>query len=484
MDTTQASIQTYTLLQEQSDKFLNLGSVLTMMQSVADQYLPASFVISFLLLTYGTMTGFLHCERHSEKFLRVVLRAIILTSLIGYSPILAGTLQSAASALANFPVKGSFGLGDLQFDFTAGKRPDIAMIQNKLAGRSSAITNLKDTQSSPVRSFLEDMAFKFIFPPSSIVIDTKNAIKTISDYASNIAWQILFGIYLAVLLLCKAIMILMEFIQKVIIVLFGLYAPIAFAEYSIQSFKSKAGSFFLTYVGIFCWPIGWGFVNAVTLALLGTVPPPQNQSIATVIIAIVAMVPVVLWVAIGYVLAPTYAQKVVVQGGAAIQGFVGAMIADVGGQSAMFANAGMRHAADFMRKPREREGGDRSSAANTHGFDPNWGASSGNLPLPDASQMDLSQGLGSGQSQVNGSAAPRSSFSAGGANALDFGAGMIGRSGDFARLLGDSIASAAGSANSSERQTSRAFSPPGTYQQNSSSQRARNYLRRGLSDCS
>ncbi|MBV9391492.1 MAG: hypothetical protein JOY96_06320, partial [Verrucomicrobia bacterium] len=314
---------------------------------------------------------------------------------------------------------------------------------------------------------------KTIFPPSSIVIDTKNAAKVVSDYASNIVWQILFGIYLIVLLLCKAVMILMEFIQKVISVLFGLYAPIAFAEYSIQSFKSKARSFFLTYVGIFCWPIGWGFVNAVTLALLGTVPPPQNQSIATIIIAIVAMVPVVLWVAIGYVLAPTYAQKIVVHGGAAIQGFVGAMIADVGGQSAMFASAGMRHAADFMRKPCEREVGDSSSAFNTGGFDPNWGAPSDNVPLADA-RKDPNQLQGSGKSQANGS---RNRFSSGVANTIDFSAGIIGRSGDFARLLGDSIASAAGSSNSSERQTSRAFSPPGSYKQNSSSQRARSYLR-------
>ena len=50
-------------------------------------------------------------------------------------------------------------------------------------------------------------------------------------------------------------------------------------------------------------------------------------------IAIVVCVPVILWIVIGYVLAPFYVQKVVMRGGAELQAFAGAMISAVGGAS-------------------------------------------------------------------------------------------------------------------------------------------------------
>ena len=98
--------------------------------------------------------------------------------------------------------------------------------------------------------------------------------------------------------------------------------------------KSKAVSFFLTFVGVLVWPVGWSLVNAVTMGILKSVPAPGGQNFVTLLVAIVAAIPVFLWILIGYVVAPIYVQKVVARGGAAIQGFVGTMISTVGQSSA------------------------------------------------------------------------------------------------------------------------------------------------------
>jgi hypothetical protein len=52
-------------------------------------------------------------------------------------------------------------------------------------------------------------------------------------------------------LLCKVIIILMQFVQKVVVIGFKLYTPIAIAEYAHRSLKSKAVGFFLTKPELF-----------------------------------------------------------------------------------------------------------------------------------------------------------------------------------------------------------------------------------------
>jgi hypothetical protein len=86
----------------------------------------------------------------------------------------------------------------------------------------------------------------------------------------------------------------MQFLQKVVVLGFKLYTPIAIAEYAHRSLKSKATGFFLTFVGVLAWPVGWSLVNAVTFGIFKSLPAPQNQNFATLMIAIVLAVPVLL----------------------------------------------------------------------------------------------------------------------------------------------------------------------------------------------
>ena len=73
----------------------------------------------------------------------------------------------------------------------------------------------------------------------------------IAGFTQNLAWEILFAIYLLCLLLCKVIIILMQFVQKVVVIGFKLCTPIAIAEYAHRSLKSKAVGFFLTKLELF-----------------------------------------------------------------------------------------------------------------------------------------------------------------------------------------------------------------------------------------
>jgi hypothetical protein len=42
----------------------------------------------------------------------------------------------------------------------------------------------------------------------------------------------------------------MQFVQKVVVIGFELYTPIAVAEYAHRSLRSKALGFFLTFIGV------------------------------------------------------------------------------------------------------------------------------------------------------------------------------------------------------------------------------------------
>src|ERR1700719_5057705 len=112
----------------------------------------------------------------------------------------------------------------------------------------------------------------------------------------------------------------MQFVQKVVVVAFKLYTRIAVAEYAHRSLRSKAVGFFLTFVGVLTWPVGWSLVNTVTLGIFKSLPAPQDQNFATLMIAIVLAIPVLLWVLIGHVIAPVFVQKVVIRGGAVTRG--------------------------------------------------------------------------------------------------------------------------------------------------------------------
>jgi hypothetical protein len=220
-------------------------------------------------------------------------------------------------------------------------------------GQTPAITQLEQVLQAKIKgsdfgksgsgnqAAKSQQAPQFSSNPLDFGKDVGMAWSYIAGFTQNLVWEILFAIYLLCLLLCKVIILLMQFVQKVVVIGFKLYTPIAVAEYAHRSLKSKAVAFFLTFVGVLSWPVGWSLVNTVTLGIFKSLPAPQSQDFATLIIGIVLAIPVLLWVLIGHVAAPIFVQKVVTRGGAVIQGFAGTMVSAVGASSMAIYSGGL-----------------------------------------------------------------------------------------------------------------------------------------------
>jgi hypothetical protein len=482
-------------------------------------------MIAFVLLVFGAMRGFLHCD--IQRFFQNLLRMMILVCLIGNTNDLITLFQNAANGLAAWPVTRQISLGALKFNFTTGQRPVIEKLLEVLQEKTQSsvtVQNKGSAGSAPPRDNGGNSAVGGI----NVIGLALNAGQTVKaaaeqaadwlwDAAKNVVWQVLFGVYLLSLLLCKAVIVLMAFLQGVLVVLFGLYAPIGFAELSIPSFKHKGQGFFLTFVGLLCWPIGWSFVNAVTLELFQALPAPQNQSFPTLIAAIVASVPILLWVFVGHVLCPTFAQKVVIRGGAAIQAMAGAM---VGVMALGTANAysglirgGASKLGGYGLNPKGRGGPPMGSAGVSSFGDnvPSFAAGDGGALRGRAGEFELtspSDGAGKLGNQTTessfGNYLPSFAGGEGGASrggagrfewknpwnsagklgnrAIEIGAGIIDHAGEVGKMIGDEMAEAAGDPVSREYQlvkpfrSSRFYGSPRNRFKKDSSQRARHYL--------
>jgi hypothetical protein len=308
----------YTQAASGLDKYINPDSLVNAIQGALNVYMPAAYAIAFVLLTVGTMREFLYPEM--RRFFGTLLRTLLLVACMSGAPTLVGWLKGAADALAQMPSGVSFSINGSSYSLTGGQAPSLTQLENALQSKVRVSDVAPTSQSSAVST--------------GWLAPALNVVKSFLSNAEHIAWEILFAIFLLWLLLCKVVIILMLFIQKVVVIGFSLYTPIAIGEYAHRSLKNKAVSFFLTFVGVLAWPVGWSVVNAVTMGILKSVPTPGNQNFVTLLVAIVAAIPVFFWILIGYVVAPIYAQKIVTRGGAAIQGFVGTMLSTVGQSSA------------------------------------------------------------------------------------------------------------------------------------------------------
>ncbi len=307
------------------DKYINPDALVASIQSAVSVYMPAAYAIAFVLLTVGTMREFLYPEM--RRFFGTLVRTLVLVACMSAGPTLIGWLKNAADALARMPAGVSFSINGTSYSLAGGQAPSLTQLESALQSKVQVGQASHGPASSAGSNGFFDSAF--------------STVKNFLSSAEHVAWEVLFAIFLLWLLLCKVVIILMLFVQKVVVIGFSAYMPIAIGECAHRSLKGKAVSFFLTFVGVLTWPVGWSLVNAVTMAILKSVPTPGDQNFVTLLVAIVAAIPVFLWILIGYVVAPIYAQKVVTRGGAAIQGFVGTMMSVVGQGSAAVIGGAM-----------------------------------------------------------------------------------------------------------------------------------------------
>jgi hypothetical protein len=120
---------------------------------------------------------------------------------------------------------------------------------------------------------------------------------------------------------------LTDFLQKLILILLGIWYPIGIAQLSISGLKSIGTHFVSTYIGVHVWPVGMIFVNLVACGLLAGVTSAQPGQIVAMLIMLVYVFPILIWLLVGSFIAPIFAQKLVTHGGSALQAMTGAMVA-------------------------------------------------------------------------------------------------------------------------------------------------------------
>jgi hypothetical protein len=459
------------------DGFLNLEPLVASIQRVLSDYQPAAYAIAFVLLTVGTMREFLYPQ--TRRFIDALLRVVLLVAMISIAPSLIDWCDQAARALAELPAAEQVNLGDQSYSIKPGQAPAITqleqVLQAKIEGSNSAESATATGQKPP----------QFSANPLDFGKDMGIAWSYIAGFTQNLVWEVLFAIYLLCLLLCKVIIVLMQFLQKVVVIGFKLYTPIAVAEYAHRSLKSKAIGFFLTFVGVLSWPVGWSLVNSVTLGIFKSLPAPENQNFATLMIAIVLAVPVLLWVLIGHVVAPIFVQKVVIRGGSVIQGFAGTIFSAVGASSLAIYSGGMAETASWLAQMKKSAGRDEPDARPVD-YAPNQvpgeffaepvAASPGDQGGSEApSRTPLFRG-------PEGSAQVTRGLSGAGAGMMGAGAAMMNRFGSVARFIGHAVVEGSGEGSGLEYRALAAFGPNGrmsrTYanQANRSSLQARRYI--------
>ena len=459
--------------------FLNFDKTLNSIQGIVDDYLPAIYLISFVLLVTAMMREFLYPE--TRRFMQNLVRAILLVSAISFLPSVMDWCDKAFKALAELPAARTISFEDSHHAVQVGSSgAAVTAIEEVLKSKISISASGSKETSSAAQELPQ-----FSGNPLDLGKNVTAAWKYFVGRGVNLAWQILFAIYVLCLLLCKFIILVMQFLQKVTVMGFKLYAPIGVAEYAHPSLKGKSIAFFLTYVGVLAWPVGWSVVNAVTLGILKSMPGPVDQNFATLNLAIVLAVPVLLWVVIGHVVAPIYVQKVVMRGGGVIQGFVGTMFSAVGAGSMAFQSAALSRGADWLRNsqpPREsgRAANPSWRSPGDQGQSP-WALTPENLfghEVFGAGRKDpAGDGQATGKSEGFGGRLPRF-----GAGVLDAGASLVNRMGSAARLIGHAVSEGGGDGASLDYRALAAFAPqnanaryPGN-RLNRSSLQARKYL--------
>jgi hypothetical protein len=322
-----------------------LVTIVTGMQNVANQIEPIFLCVAFVLLVFGTMRGFM--QNDLRQFFGNLVRVIILVALIGNWTLVTGIVSNAVNAVCSLQISANFGVLTNNQTMTTSARMDIGQLTQLLQAKAAGSTTTSAQGQTPPSANSQGQspgglqAFLNSFNPVNQVQQAGQALwqNALSSMTHTLC-AVLYTIFLLALLLCELIVVLMEVLQSCILVFLGLYVPIGFAEFSIPSLRGQAEAFFKTYIGVQCWPIGWVFVNVVTIALCQNLIAPNQENLGQLLMAILWCVPVLLWVVIGHVLAPFYTQKIVTRGGAELQGFVGAMISAVGGSTGSVYGAG------------------------------------------------------------------------------------------------------------------------------------------------
>ena len=202
-------------------------------------------------------------------------------------------------------------------------------------------------------------------------------------------------------------------------------------------------------------------------------------------VAIVLALPVLLWVLIGHVVAPIFVQKVVIRGGAVIQGFAGTIFSAVGASSMAIYSGGMAGSANLLANAKRNTGREEREGRAVD-YAPNQGAEGffaepTGLPREDQAESGA-QSRSWRPRRGDGQEHTKQGLAGIGAGVMDAGAAMMNRFGSVARFIGHAVVEGSGDGSGLEYRALAAFGPNGrssrvsANQANRSSLQARRYI--------
>jgi hypothetical protein len=137
------------------ESFLNLDPILNSIQQILNDYLPAAYIIAFVLLVVGTMREFLLPE--TRRFLHNLMRAIFLVAAITFLPSVMEWCDQAFKALAELPAAESIQFGDSSYAIKPGSKGATVnaieeVLQSKISVSHSATATVSAKESPGQRS--------------------------------------------------------------------------------------------------------------------------------------------------------------------------------------------------------------------------------------------------------------------------------------------------------------------------------------------
>jgi hypothetical protein len=425
-------------------KLLDPTVLLNPLEELAGQLIVVSRSLAFIMLVWSTVSR-LSGHRH-EEFWPTILRSVVLVAVMGLGNQLIYLADNEVNAIVQMPIHVTASDGSTLAD-TLGTTPKMIGQQwSKIFGEVQ----------NPVPQQSQGNGIVGMIPGV-------NEVSGLWNEAKNITWNIIHAIWRGAQLLAMIFLSGLYVLQRVLLIAGGVYYPIAIGQMGSRTLRNTGLNFLLSYLGLFAWPIGWGIVNLGVLAAIATNPARTNVTTEDLVRSLVMGLPVVLWIILGYVLAPFCIQKIVAKGGAAIQPFLSSSI--MGSLAAAMVAKGML--ADRLFGGSGAGGNDRNAQESGYG-------KGGGLPL-----LPWAGGGGSRRSgSSNGeSGAPGGSGGTRGGNTSRGGfGGVLGALGSFADTIGELSAEASGEPDGmTPRRLLRSVGDRGSRGM-SSSDRARRYL--------
>ena len=123
----------YVDLAQGLDGFLNLEPLLSSIQSILNDYLPAVYLIAFVLLVVATMREFLFPE--TRRFMQNLLRALLLVAAIGFLPSFIDWCDQGFKALADLPATQTISFGDSSYAIKSTNGSTLTAIEQVLQSK-------------------------------------------------------------------------------------------------------------------------------------------------------------------------------------------------------------------------------------------------------------------------------------------------------------------------------------------------------------